>query len=55
MWIPVWQAAAVAVVDHENNDMVPVLILLPVVVPIGFSKPTPSGSLANEGHVSSNC
>jgi hypothetical protein len=40
-------AAAIAA-NHDNKDLVPVLILLPVAVPAGFSKPAPSGSLADE-------
>ena len=41
------KAAAIAA-DHVNKDLVPVLVLLPVAVPVGYGKPAPSGSLAGE-------
>jgi hypothetical protein len=40
--------AATLAADHKNKDMVPVLVLLLVGVPVGFGKPAPRGSLANE-------
>jgi hypothetical protein len=41
------KAAALAA-DDPNKDKTPVLALLPVAVPIGYGKPAPSGSLADE-------
>ena len=41
------KAAALAT-DDPNKDNTPVLALLPVAVPIGYGKPAPSGSLADE-------